>query len=117
VIRVTRRTRPERARLKEPLFLTRGGGDDLVMSEAVRAELREIVAARAALDEREVELIVRGRENGLTWAELGDDLGLTAGGVRRRHLAVDPIFARRSSRSPTIAEYHEEMLRALSPRR
>jgi hypothetical protein len=30
-----------------------------------------------------------------------------------RHLAGDPIFARRSHRPPTIDEYHAEMFAAL----
>ncbi|MGZ8782267.1 MAG: hypothetical protein ACXWZB_02075 [Gaiellaceae bacterium] len=79
------------------------------MSEAVRAELRELVAARSELDTREQELIVLARSSGFTWAELGEDVGLTAAGVRRRHLGVDPIYARRRPRIPTIDEIHAEL--------
>ena len=50
------------------------------------------------------------REHGATWSELGEPLGLSKQGARRRHLAIDPIFARRPRRPPTIDEYHAEML-------
>ena len=83
------------------------------MSEWLRAGLREVAAARATLESLETQLVVRARLSGCTWAELGDDLDLSAGGVRRRHLAVDPIFARRPARPPTIEEYHAEMRAAL----
>jgi len=37
------------------------------------------------------------RRRGCGWRDLGEDLGLSAHGVRKRHLAVDPIYAWRSS--------------------
>jgi hypothetical protein len=83
------------------------------VSEWVRAGLREVVAARAALDSLETELVVQARLNGCTWAELARELELTAGGVRRRHLASDPILARRPSGPPTIDDYHAEFLAAM----
>jgi hypothetical protein len=64
-----------------------------------RSGLREIVAARAALDRLETELIVGARGRGHNWRELGEDLGLSAHGVRKRHLAVDPIRAWRAQRT------------------
>ena len=83
------------------------------MSDWLRAGLRELVAARAALDSLESELVVQARLSGCTWAELARDLELTPGGVRRRHLAVDPIFARRPSEPQTIEEYHAEFVAAM----
>ncbi len=83
------------------------------MSESLRAELREVVAARAALDTLETQLVVRARSSGCTWAELAEDLGLSAAGVRRRHLAVDPVFARRPRQPQTIDAYHEEFVAAM----
>ena len=75
--------------------------------------LRELVTARAALDSREASLVVRARSCGATWAELGRSLGLSKQAVRKRHLALDPIFARRRSRPPTIDEYHAEIAAAM----
>jgi len=83
------------------------------MSESLRAQLREVVAARADLDALETQLIIQARSSGCTWAELAQDLGLTAAGVRRRHLAVDPVFAKRSRKPQTIDEYHEEFVAAM----
>lgn len=75
--------------------------------------LREIVAARARLAVREAELVARARSCGATWVELGGSLGLSKQAARQRHLAIDPIFARRPRRAPTIAGYHAEMMAAL----
>lgn len=83
------------------------------MSESCRTELRELAAARAALDSRETQLVVRARSSGCTWAEVGEALGLTAAGARRRHLAVDPVLALRPRKPPTIDEYHAEMVAAM----
>jgi hypothetical protein len=69
-----------------------------------RAGLREIVALRAALDGLEAELVAAARGQGCKWRELGDDLGMSGHGVRRRHLAVDPIYAWRAQREPLFAE-------------
>jgi hypothetical protein len=66
--------------------------------DVFRSGLREIVAVRAALDALETELIVGARSRGYSWRELGKDLGLSAHGLRKRHLAVDPIYAWRSQR-------------------
>ena len=68
---------------------------------------------RAALNSLETEFVVLARRSGCTWAELAQDLELTAGGVRRRHLASDPILARPSTKPPTIEEYHAELVAAL----
>ena len=80
------------------------GPDDLV-----RSGLREVVAARAALDALEASLVVEGRQRGYRWSVLGAELGLTRHGVRKRHLAIDPIHAWKQSRPPTP----EKELRAL----
>jgi hypothetical protein len=84
------------------------------MSEgSIEAALREIVAARAALDSLERTLVVRARSHGSTWSDIAGPLGLSKQGARRRHLASDPVFAARSRRPPTIDEYHAEMVAAL----
>lgn len=75
--------------------------------------LRDLVAARVALDAREAELVVRARAHGATWADLGRSLGLSKQAARKRHLAIDPIFARRARRAPTIEEYHAEIAAAM----
>ena len=55
--------------------------------DVFRSGLREIVALRAALDGLETALVVGARRRGYTWRELGEDLGLSAHGARKRHLA------------------------------
>ena len=67
------------------------------------------VAVRAELDARAQERTVLARSSGCTWAELGEEAGLSAVGGRRRHLGVDPIFARRLPKPPTIDEIHAEL--------
>jgi hypothetical protein len=67
-----------------------------------RSGLREIVAVRAALDALETELVVGARSRGYSWRKLGEDLGLSAHGVRKRHIAVDPIYAWRSQSDPWL---------------
>lgn len=84
-----------------------------MIQDSIEVALREIVTARAALDSLERMLVVRARSHGATWSDLAQPLGLSKQGTRRRHLAIDPIFARRPHRPPTIAQYHEEMLAAL----
>jgi len=86
------------------------------MESAVEAGLREVVAAREALDSLEAALVARARSRGSTWLELAGVLGLSKQGVRKRHLAVDPIFARRPRRAQTIDEFHEELTEALRAR-
>ncbi|WP_245666295.1 hypothetical protein [Micromonospora sediminicola] len=57
--------------------------------------LSEVAAARARLDERELELIDRARHDGATWAEIAGALGLSsrqAAEQRRQRL----VAARRS---------------------
>ena len=83
-------------------------GDDVRVSvfepsgpgDVFRSGLREIVAVRAALDALETQLVVHARSRGCKWRELGEDLGLSAHGARKRHLAADPIHAWRSQRDP-----------------
>ncbi len=87
--------------------------DVFVLEDSVETGLRELIEARAALAASEAALVVRARSHGATWAELGDALGLSKQAARKRHLAIDPIFARRPQRPPTIAEYHAEMIAVL----
>jgi hypothetical protein len=84
-----------------------------VLSDALDQALRNAVAARVALSRHERDLVVRARSEGASWRELGESLGLSKHAVRKRHLAVDPRGPRNSERPPTIAEYHDEMMRAL----
>jgi hypothetical protein len=83
---------------------------------SVESALRELVATRAAIDSLEATLVVRARSEGATWDDLAAALGLSKQGARRRHLAIDPIFARRPQRPPTIAEYHAEIAAAMHAR-
>jgi hypothetical protein len=87
-----------------------------VLEATVDAALREIVVTRAALDSLEAALVVRARSRGATWTQLAAALGLTKQGVRRRHLSVDPVFARRLRAPPTIEEYHAELVATLRAR-
>ena len=103
---------------KKPLSLVVPAREDEgVLDEETDDALRQVVAARLRLDAREAELVVRGRSRGATWAELGSSLGLSKQAARKRHLAIDPIFARRMLRPPTIDEYHAELAAAIRARR
>jgi hypothetical protein len=84
-----------------------------VIEASIESALRDIVLARAALDSLERTLVVHARSYGSTWSDVAAPLGLSKQGARRRHVAGDPIFGRRSRRPPTIDEYHEQMLAAL----
>ena len=84
-----------------------------MLDDQIDEALRELVAARIRLDAREAALVVRGRSHGATWSELGRSLGLSKQAARKRHLAIDPIFARRTTRPPTIDEYHAEIAAAM----
>lgn len=67
--------------------------------DVFRSGLREVVALRAVLDALEAELVIGARRRGYWWRELGEDLGLSAHGVRKRHLARDPIHAWKTERA------------------
>ena len=82
----------------------------------VEAALREIVAVRSAVDSLEATLVARARLRGATWSELAAALDLSKQGARKRHLAIDPVFARRRARPQTIDEYHAEMVATLGAR-
>lgn len=69
--------------------------DLLVGEDPIDVALREIVAARAALSSLEATLVVRARSHGRSWAELAVPLGVTKQAARSRHLARDPVAARR----------------------
>lgn len=90
------------------VVFARHGRDDVV-----RTGLREIVALRAALDALEATLVVEGRRRGYRWADLGDDLGLSSHGARKRHLAIDPIYAWKKQRPPSPAEELRALLASL----
>ena len=77
--------------------------------DVFRSGLREIVAVRAALDALETELVVGARSRGSKWRELGEDLGLSAHGARKRHLAADPIHARRSQRETAALDVEADV--------
>lgn len=85
--------------------------------DVFRSGLREIVAARAALDALETELVIGARRRGYKWRELAQDLNMSAHGARRRHLAHDPIYAWRSQREPGLAEYLAELAASEAARR
>ena len=82
-----------------------------MLQRVVEAGLREIVATRRVLDTMESTLVAKAREDGATWAQLGELLGLTRQGARARHLVIDPISAREKGPHdpPTMAEYHAEI--------
>lgn len=94
-------------------------GDDVCVfarhgrDDVVRAGLREVVAAREALDRLEAALVVEGRRRGYRWSQLGDDLGLSLHGVRRRHLVRDPVYAWKRTRPPSPAEELRQLLASL----
>ena len=68
---------------------------------AVRA-LAELTALRASLDRLEGALVVRAREDGCWWSEIGEALGVTKQGAHRRHSARDPLAARRRRREEQL---------------
>jgi hypothetical protein len=76
--------------------------------------LRELVAVRAALDSLEVALVIEARRRGFRWRELGADLGLSAHGVRKRHVAQDPIRALRRPHEPMSFEELRDALATMT---
>ena len=75
----------------------------------VRIGLREIVALRTVLDSLETKLVIEARRRGYRWRELGADLGLTAHGVRKRHVAHDPIRQRRPHEPMSFGELRDAL--------
>jgi hypothetical protein len=69
--------------------------DSRVAEDPIDVALREIVAARAALNSLEATLVIRARSYGRSWSELAEPLGVTKQAARSRHLARDPVAARR----------------------
>jgi hypothetical protein len=69
---------------------------------AVRA-LAELTALRSSLERLEAALVVRAREDGCWWSEIGAALGLTRQGAHRRHAARDPVTERRRRREARLA--------------
>ena len=84
--------------------------DVRVIESTVETALRELVATRVTLESLEATLVARARSRGASWPELAAPLGLSKQGVRKRHLAIDPIFQRHSLTPPTIEEYHAEFV-------
>jgi hypothetical protein len=84
-----------------------------MLDDRLEAALLEVTVARRALADLEASLVVQARAVGATWTEIAAPLSLTKQGVRKRHLAVDPIYARRTQRPPTLDEYYAEMYAAL----
>ena len=74
----------------------------------IEEALRGVVAARAALADLERALVVQGREQGASWAQLAAPLGISKQAVRQRHVAVDPIAAQRPRRL-TDEEYRDRV--------
>ena len=56
-----------------------------------RTALREVVALRATLDQVEPLLVARARGVGVTWGEIGLDLGITRQSAHRRYGHVPPL--------------------------
>jgi len=67
------------------------------MPEAELGHLAEVTAARAALDQRELELIDRARQAGATWAQVAGALGLASrqAAEQRRQRLVAAARSRR----------------------
>ena len=84
-----------------------------MLDEPIEVALRELVATRRALDALETSLVVRAREQGATWAELAVPLAVSKQGVRKRHLASDPIAATRVRRL-TNEEFYAKVQAALA---
>lgn len=87
--------------------------DETPYLPAARRALREVVGARAALERLESKLVVAARRRGVSWGELGADLGITPQGARQRHLAVDPV-ARRPKRQSAINVFYAELDAAIA---
>ena len=81
---------------------------------AERRALRELVAVRAALEALESKLVVAARRRGVSWGELAVDLGITPQGARQRHIAVDPVAARRPKRQSAMAAFYAELDAAIA---
>jgi hypothetical protein len=79
--------------------------DETPYLPADRRALPQVVAARAALETLESSLVVSARRRGVSWGELGVDLGITPQGARQRHLAVDPVPRRPKRQSAMDAFY------------
>jgi hypothetical protein len=82
--------------------------------DLVRVALREIVAVRSALESLETKLVIEARRRGHRWRELGADVGLTAHGMRKRHVAHDPIRAQRRPQEPLTFEELRDALAAMT---
>ena len=80
-----------------------------MIDERTREALEAISAARTALASLERTFVVQARRSGATWSELGEPLRLSKQGVRRRHLANDPIVARRPARASAFDAFDAEM--------
>jgi hypothetical protein len=71
-------------------------------------DLRDIAAARARLDARELTALDNARRQGATWAEIADALGVgsrQAAEQRRQRLSAAAVRASRSRQQDLDAEY------------
>jgi hypothetical protein len=80
-----------------------GGLDDVpeLPLPPERRALQQLVELRAGLQRLEDRLVERARLLGYSWSELAPDLGLTKGGIYRRHAHHDPIAARQPAERPS----------------
>ena len=67
------------------------------MSE--REGLRQLVALRATLDRVEILLVAGARARGVSWTQIGADLGIARQSAHRRHRAT-PLPERVQARPP-----------------
>ena len=72
--------------------------DELAWLSAPRRALRALTMLRESLDGIEAALVNEARLAGDTWAEIGEDLGVSRPTAHRRHSAHDPIAERRRRR-------------------
>ena len=69
-----------------------------------RMAIRRLVDVREGVDRLERALVVRARLSGLSWREIGEDLGISLQSAWSRHASADPRRRRR-------ANPHEEFAR------
>jgi hypothetical protein len=78
-------------------------------STPVHRALRELLELRRTLDSVEDALVRTARLEGSSWTAIGEDLGLTRQGARRRHLEHDPMRTRGEHRVSGFDAYLERL--------
>ena len=68
---------------------------------AWRRGLRELVRLREELQRLERSLVVAAREDGASWREIGDELGIALQSAWQRHAGADP---QRRQREPNVID-------------